>query len=251
MQSIIIQVLRYLVSVCVLLLTWELVVRLFSIPAYVLPSPITVFHTLGAEFAWFATHAIATIANVAAGGAIGILCGFAVGVALAYSRWTRWIAEPYLIIFQSFPREALIPLFVVWLGFGATPKIVNSALLSFFPMAVITMNSLMDTRSEYLELVRNWGASKFQQFLHCRVPAGAYAIAGGLKIAAPLAIIGAVLGEFLGGNVGLGYVIVSSGASFRLDRSFAAIVILAVVGMLTLAAVKFIQDVLLKRFKQE
>lgn len=251
MPAVFLQALRYLVSVGLLLAGWHALVVLYQLPPYVLPEPAAVMTTLVDEWPWFQMHTLSTLSNVAAGALLGIGGGLIFGALIAYSRWARWVAEPYLVIFQSFPREALIPLFVVWLGFGAAPKILNAAMLSFFPMAVVTMNSLSDTRGDYLELVRNWGGNRLQQFLHCRIPAGIYSIAGGLKIAAPLAIIGAVIGEFLGANDGLGYVIVSSGVAFRLDRSFAAIMILATVGVLTLASIKFVQEVLLDRYKQE
>jgi ABC-type nitrate/sulfonate/bicarbonate transport system permease component len=243
--------LRYLISILLLLIAWDLLIRISGLPPYVLPSPATVFVTLTKEFRWFAGHAISTLTNVAVGGTIGIGSGIAIGTTIAYSRMLRWLAEPYLVIFQSFPREALIPVIVIWFGFGATPKIANSALLSFFPMALITINALLDTRAEYLELVRNLGATKLQEFLYCRLPSAAYSITGGLKIAVPLALIGGVLGEFMGGNVGLGHVIISAGASFRMDRSFAAIVLLATIGMGVLACIRFFQETALRRFKQE
>jgi NitT/TauT family transport system permease protein len=118
-------------------------------------------------------------------------------------------------------------------------------------MAIVALNSVTDTRKEYLELFENWGASKLQTFLYCRVIGALYTIAGGLKIALPLALIGAVLGEFLGGSRGLGYVIVTSGANFRMDRSFGAIVILAIMGVTLLAIVRLTQEWACSRYKQE
>lgn len=244
-------VFRYAMSVVVLFALWELVVLLSNMPEYVLPSPLNVMGTLVAEHVSYERHAFVTLSNALVGGFAGIVLGILVGLLIAYSRGFQWLVEPYLVIFQSFPREALIPVIVVWLGFGNAPKMVNAGLLSFFPMALITMNSLLDTRAEYLELVRNWGASKWQEFVHCRLPYAIHPIAGGLKITVPLALIGAVLGEFMGGSEGLGHVIVSSGANFRMDRSFAALVVLAGMGMVALACVRFLQEVILKRFKQE
>jgi ABC-type nitrate/sulfonate/bicarbonate transport system permease component len=110
---------------------------------------------------------------------------------------------------------------------------------------------MLDTRAEYLELVRNWGADKSEEFLHCRLPFALQQIAGGLKISVPLSLIGAVLGEFMGGSEGLGYVIVSSGANYRLDRSFASLVILSLIGIASLAFVRFLQEIVLRKFKQE
>lgn len=243
--------LRYAVSATILLAAWEIVIVVFDVPAYVLPVPTQVLGTLLNEHDWYLGHTTVTLINMTTGGFIGISIGIVLGLLVAYSRVLLWIIEPYLVIFQSFPREALIPVIVVWLGFGHAPKIMNAALLSFFPMALITLNSLLDTRVEYLELVRNWGATKWQEFIHCRLPYAIQPIVGGLKITIPLALIGAVLGEFMGGSEGLGHVIVSSGANFRMDRSFAALVVLSLIGVLSLASVHWLQDVVLKRFKQE
>lgn len=242
---------RYATSIGILLIVWHVLIKLLNVPAYVLPTPILVLTTLMNEYQSFAVHAKSTLFNMCIGGGAGIALGISVGLIVAYSRTLRWLIEPYLIIFQSFPREALIPVIVVWLGFGNAPKIFNSAVLSFFPMAVITINSLLDTRGEYIELVRNWGASKWEEFIHCRLPYAVQPILGGLKIALPLSLIGAVLGEFMGGSEGLGYVIVSSGANYRLDRSFASLVILSLIGITLLAVVRVLQDVVLNKFKQE
>jgi NitT/TauT family transport system permease protein len=159
--------------------------------------------------------------------------------------------EPYLIIFQSFPRESLFPLLIVWIGFGTATKVVNAALLSFFPIAVITLNGLLDTREDYINLIRGWGATRFEEFLHCRLPAFVPTLVSALKVSLPLALIGAVLGEFMGGNRGLGYIIITSGAAFRTDRIFAAVSVLSLIGVSMLAAVQVIQSTLLKRFKYE
>lgn len=251
MSGIAINILRYFVSLMLLGAIWWLIVLIFGLPPYVLPAPNKVLHTLWTEYSWLSPHCLSTLKNAAIGGGLGIGLGVLVGFAVAYFRSVRWVVEPYLVIFQSFPREALVPVIIVWLGFGAGPKILNAAILSFFPMAILTMSSILDTRFDYLELVRNWGSSKWQEYRHCRLPFALYTIAGGLKITVPLALIGAVLGEFMGGNNGLGYVIVSSGANFRMDRSFAAIVLLAMIGIFAFAAVRVIQDIALINYKQE
>lgn len=245
------EIVRYLSSAALLLAVWASAAYLTGTPAYVLPRPSEVFGTLWREGPWFLSHALSTAANWLVGAGLGILSGILTGGLLAYAPRVRAVAEPNLVIFQSFPREALIPVIVVWLGFGAAPKIVNAALLCFFPMAVVTMHSLLDTRREYVELIRSWGASRRDEFIYCRVPFAVPHVLAAMKVAVPLALIGAVIGEFMGGSAGLGHVIISSGAQFRLDRSFAALMILASFGVLSLAVLRFAQDVTFKRFKQE
>jgi NitT/TauT family transport system permease protein len=242
--------LRYIVSFSLLLLVWHCAVVGFRIPPYLLPDPSDVLRTLNSESQSFLLAARFTFSNMLVGGAIGIVLGFSLGAITAYSRKVRWIVEPYLTVFQSFPREAFFPLLVVWLGFGHMPKIVNAGLLSFFPMAIVTLSGLSDTRDEYIRLMESWNASRAQQFVFCRLPAAVPSLVGGLRVALPLALIGAVLGEFLGGNDGLGYIIISSGSAFRVDRTFAAIVVLAAGGMIFIALVDAIRFTALRRFFQ-
>jgi len=239
---------QYLVSSMLLLAGWYAFVFLLNIPDYLLPNPDKVLATLSSERSLFIEAAQFTVTNMLTGAFIGISAGIVVGFLVAYSRTARWIVEPYLVIFQSFPREALFPLFVVWLGFGAAPKILNAALLSFFPVAVTVLNALLDVRRDYVELIRSWGAGKRSEYLFCRLPYVVPAILSALKLALPFALIGAVLGEFMGGSEGLGYVIISSGSNFRVDRIFAAIVVLAVIGVSQLGFLQLLQNTVFKRY---
>jgi NitT/TauT family transport system permease protein len=245
------EIVRYVLALVVFVVIWEASVRAFRIQDFVLPAPLEVAKTLANDTSLYIEAAKSTIINAFIGGLIGILLGTVSGFVLAFSRTARWIAEPYLIVFQSFPRESLIPLLVVWMGFGSGPKVVNAALLSFFPMAVLTLNSLLDIRKDYIELITSWGASRGQEFMYCRLPASVISMTGALKITMPLALIGTVLGEFMGGNEGLGHVIMISGSAFRVDRIFGAITCLAAIGLLIFGIVSVVQQVLAKRFSQE
>lgn len=242
---------RYIFSIAIFLLGWEMIVTMANVPNYLISRPSAIFTTLSDERHLFIDATRYTVTNTAFGAAIGVAGGVLSALVLAYSRTARALLEPYLFMFQSFPREALFPLLIVWLGFGASPKIANAALLSYFPMAVICLSALLNVREDYLLLVRTWGASRWQEFLHCRIPFAIPAALGALRIALPLAIIGAVLGEFLGSNKGLGYLIITSGAQYRLDRLFGALVILAGVGLTTVTLVQVAHAIWLRRFSQE
>lgn len=249
-RSVLSNFIRYLVCLAILVAAWHAAVALFAIPPYLLPGPSRVVATLTREFGFFAEGAAFTVTNMLVGGLAGITFGFLVGAVAAYSRRVRWVIEPYLTIFQSFPREALFPLLIVWLGFGQAPKMINAGLLSFFPMAIVTLHSLIDTREDYLRLMESWKASQLETYLYCRIPAAVPALVGGVRVSLPLALIGAVIGEFLGGSEGLGYIIVSSGSAFRVDRVFAAIVVLAVAGMALVAIVDSVRFTLLRHYYQ-
>lgn len=223
----------------------------FNIPDFLLPKPHNVIVTLYSESSFFRRNTLETVQTMLIGATSGITIGVFVGLTLALYKPIRWIVEPYLLMFQSFPRESLAPLIVVWLGFGQLPKIAFSGLLAFFPIALITLNGLIDTRKDYIELIRSMGASNFEEIMHCRLPALVPSIITGLKVALPLALIGTVLGEFMGGNVGLGYIIITSGSAFRTDRIFAAIVCLAFIGIVMLLFIHLMQNYFFKRFNQE
>ncbi len=243
--------LRYTLSVLLLAACWTLIGKIFSVPRFLLPPPLQVLITLGTDSRLFVSATRFTLLNAVSGGLIGITLGLAVGALIAYSKVLRWLFEPYLVIFQSFPRESLFPLLIVWLGFGTVTKIVNATLLSFFPVAVLSLSGLTDTRREYIDILRGWGATHLEEFIHCRIPAFVPAFIGAVKVAWPLSLIGAVLGEFMGGNEGLGYMIISAGSSFRTDRLFGAVTILGLVGVLGLVVIQTIQDRFLRRFNQE
>ena len=206
---------QYMFSITLLGLFWEVMVIGFSIPDYILPPPRQVLVTLVHEVNLFAPAFSYTIMNTLVGGFVGIILGVSLAMFLAYSSVLRWIVEPYLLVFQSFPRESLFPLFLIWLGFGVGPKIMNAFLLSFFPVAVIVLNALINVEESYIKLIRSWYASKTDEFFKCRLPYAIPQIVSAVKVALPLALIGAVLGEFMGGNKGLGYIIISSGGTIQ------------------------------------
>ncbi|MDD9867848.1 MAG: ABC transporter permease [Candidatus Campbellbacteria bacterium] len=244
-------IIHYTISVLLLLAVWQLVIIIWDFPKFILPAPLDVFSTLWNEREFFVQPTLETLFHAGVGGLIGIVAGTITGFLIAYSKILLYIFEPYIVIFQSFPRESLIPLFIVWFGFGSISKIINAFLLPFFPFVIIVMTNLLNTRQDYIELMRNHGFTKWQEFLYCRIPNSIYNIAGSLKIIAPFALIAAILAEFFGGGTGLGHVIISSGSDFRLDRTFASLVILSFIGLILLTFIKFLQEVVLKRFRHE
>lgn len=241
---------RYVTSLFILVAAWKAAIMVFQFEPYLLPDPMLVLDTLVKEGPFFAKAALYTFRNMLVGGAIGIGLGLLIGGVCAYSRSARWVVEPYLTVFQSFPREALFPLLIVWLGFGQAPKVVNAGLLAFFPMAIVALHSLSDTRDDYIKLLQSWNADRWQEFVFCRLPNAVPALVSGVKVALPLALIGAVLGEFLGGNEGLGYIIISSGSAFRVDRIFAAIMVLAAGGLSAISLVDAVRLSVLQNYYQ-
>ena len=239
---------QYAFSIILFGFSWHILVELSSVPSFILPSPVKVIATLLQDTAFFVPASIYTIKNALIGGLAGITLGIIVAICLAASMRARWILEPILVLFQSFPKETLFFLFIIWFGVGVWPKLVNSFILSFFPVTVLILNALINVDKSYIMLIRSLSTSKMDEFLKCRLPYIIPQIATVFKIALPLSLIGAVLGEFLGGAEGLGYVINSSGAQARTDRIFAAIFILGMFGIGYLGLIQATERLLLKRF---
>lgn len=232
--------LRWTVSSLVAAGLWALAHAALQPPEYLFPAPAAVLTSTWESKALLWHHGTYTAFTASCGGAIGAVAGISVGYTLAFFRPVRWVAEPYLLAFQAFPREALAPLLAVWLGFGAAPKIVLSALICFFPVALSTLDGATRVRLEFRDLLRAHGASRWQVVWNVDVPSSIPAILSGLRVGLPLALIGAVIGEFLGGSRGLGYLV--SVASVRLNTPlvFSCLVCLAGLG----ASLLLISDLL-------
>ncbi len=158
--------------------------------------------------------------------------------------------NPLIIASQVFPKEALAPLFLVFLGFGVLPKIVISALICFFPIAINTFKGLEATPSAYRKLMHIVGASPWQRFVRCDLPFAAPYIFASLSVSATLSIIGAVVGEFVGSSAGLGHVIRAANADVGTERIYAALIILGAMGSLFYGITLFLGRVLFKRYTQ-
>lgn len=242
---------RFGAAALLLLVVWQLATVSGWFPSFLLPAPVKVAATLVAEAAPFRHAWQYTVGNSFTGLILGVTLGIVFAVLLAASRVSRWLLEPYLTVFQSFPRESLLPIFVVWLGFGAALKITSSAALCFFPTAMIVLHALVDVRPDHLALMQGWGANRRQILLYLRLPNAIPAIVSAISLSVPLSLIGSVIGEFLGGNEGLGQIIVSSGSSYRVDRIFGAVLLLGATGLSAALVLSHFQRRYLKRFYQE
>lgn len=247
-------VFRYSLSLSSLVLLWIIATDVFFVPPGLLPSLSKVITSIWIDWSeFYFDFAISTFYKASIGGIIGITIGFIFALTLGYSNFCRWLFEPYLTIFQSFPREALYPILVIALGVGNSPQIMNAALLSFFPTAIATLHGISDTRRDYIDLAQSWGASRLQEFTSVRLPYAVPALMGALRLALPFALIGAVLAEMLGGSTqrGLGNLIVSAQAGQDSTATYAAILILAAFGMALVALLQAFEYFVLKRFRHE
>ncbi|WP_034914249.1 ABC transporter permease [Erwinia sp. 9145] len=232
-----------LISLAALILIWFLCVRFFAIPDYLLPSPVAVWNALAQGFSdgslW--PHIATTLGETLSGYLIGSLLAVLFGVALAESQTFERFVYPLLIALQSTPKVALGPIILVWFGFGAASKIVLVALVCFFPLFVNTVNGIRRTDAELLDACRAFSASRRYLLLHVKLPSAAGEIFAGLQIGVALALIGAVVAEFLSAQSGLGYLIASSSVSMSLSTMFSGVVLLAIIGMTGAQLVRWLQ----------
>ncbi len=213
---------------------WELASRGSGVSALVLPAPSVVIQSLwmGLSTGYLWPHIRATSLELMMGLFTGCLLGFVSGVAMAESALLHRVLKPYVIISQVIPKLALAPLFIVWFGFGMTSTVVITALICFFPLMENTVTSLRQVDPQRLELFRMLGATRRQTLLRLKLPAGLPVILAGLRVAVVLALVGAVVGEFIGASQGLGALIVASQGMMDTPLMFAVLIVIAALGLL-------------------
>lgn len=220
-----------IISFIITLMLWELVVLLWNVPAFILPSP-----ELVARRFWqvlldgsLLFHTFYTLLEVLAGMTIGVITAATLGYFLSKSRTVERILAPYIVASQSVPVVAIAPLLVIWFGSGLTSKVLICALIVFFPVLINTMVGLRSVPEDLRDLMLSFRATGWQTFIHLEVPAASPIFLGGLRVGATLAVIGAVVGEFVGADRGLGYLI--NRARGQYDTSLVFVTILTLVLM--------------------
>ncbi len=217
-----------------LVLGWEWAVHAYAWSELVLPAPSVVAATLhrGLLSGYFWPHIAQTAIEVLGGLALGAAIGFLCGLLLGESTFGRRVLMPYIIASQVVPKLALAPLLTVWLGFGTLPVIVLTALVCFFPLLESTMTGMAQTDPVRLQLFRMLGATRWQILWRLKLPSGTSTMLAGLRIAAVLALVGAVVGEFIGGSVGLGALIIAAQGSMDTPLMFAVLILITLMGLL-------------------
>ena len=217
----------------------ETAVRLGWVPAYLIPAPSEVIHSLIDDRVELAVAAWTTLSSAL----VGLLLSFTTGTlfAIALSSWdlARRAFYPYAVFFQTVPIIAIAPLLVIWFGFGQPTVIASAAIVSVFPIIASTLLGLKSTEPALIDLFTLYSASARQMLLMLKIPFALPQIFSGLRIASGLAVVGAIVGEFIGGG-GLGSVVDSARTQQRIDRVFAAVLISALLGAVLVGAVNFI-----------
>lgn len=212
---------------------WELAVRGWGLSALVLPAPSAVALSLwsGLASGYFWPHVWATLQALLLGLAAGSVVGLLAGMALAEFALLERVLKPYVVVSQVVPKLALAPLFVLWFGFGLLPTVLITALICFFPLMENTLTGLRQADAQRLQLFRMLGATRLQTLLRLKLPAGLPAILAGLRVAVVLALVGAVVAEFMGASRGLGAVVIAAQGMMDTPLMFAALVLIAALGL--------------------
>jgi NitT/TauT family transport system permease protein len=227
----------------VLLVLWEVLVRQLNIPAWLLPSPSAIVLAMADWRGELVGHFLITLYETLAGFALAIAISIPLAVAVVYSPVLQNTIYPILLAFQSMPKVAIAPLLALWIGFGALPKIIVVFLVCFFPIVVATATGLTAVPSSLMDLIRSLSASSAQTFIKIRFPTAMPHIFVGLKIAITFAVIGAVIGEFVGSENGLGYLILVSTSQSRTPLAFGALLLLTVMSIVLYYGIAFLERV--------
>lgn len=222
---------------------WEVAVDLLHVKPVILPPPSVIFASMFKHWAYLLTNSWPTFVAVSVGFLIAALLGFVIAVGIAYSRWISELTYPFLIAAQVIPKVALAPLFIIWFGFGLAPKVVIAALIAFFPIVINTARGLVSVEPELIQYMRSLGASWREIFFKLTLPWALPYIFAAFRISITLAVVGAVVGEFVASDNGLGYVISYANVSLDTDVMFAGIIVLSVLGMLLFLAVVLLERI--------
>ena len=220
-----------LLSFAIVFVAWELTVRLFALPEYLLPGPEPVLVALAQNIRTLAVQSVWTAGTVLAGFLVAAAVAIPLAMLIVISPVLERLLYPPMVATQSIPKIALAPLFIVWFGFGVAPKVAVAFLIAFFPIVIDTIVGLRSIDPAMIQLARSMGAPPRRIFLKLRLPHALPMIFGGLKVASALAVVGALTGEFVGSDRGLGYLLVQASGNLNTALLFATLVILSAMAM--------------------
>jgi NitT/TauT family transport system permease protein len=213
------------------LLMWELVVDLFHLPSYLLPAPSQILAVTRSYGPMLLRELGYTLFAAIAGFTVALVGGVAIGAAITAWRFVDRMLYPWLVIWHAVPKVVVAPLFIIWLGFGLKSEIIFVIVFTFFPIIVNTVTGLKSADLDTLLMVRSMGASRLQALWKIRIPGALPHIFAGIKISATLAPVGAVIGEFVASNQGLGHLLIQAVGSLETPLAFAAVFIISLVGI--------------------
>lgn len=221
-----------------LLFFWELAVQIAEIPLYVLPAPSDMFRTFGKELPTLLYHGGVTVMEALAGMGISFFLGILIGILIDAMPVFRKCIYPILVVTQTVPVIVLAPIFIIYMGFGYAPKILTVVLMCFFPIVVSFSDGLGEMDQGCLNLVKTYGGSRLQVYRIVKIPAAMISLISGLKVAATYSISGAVVGEWIASQSGLGYYLIRAKNAYMLDKVFACVLMIILLSLMMNGLVK-------------
>jgi NitT/TauT family transport system permease protein len=212
-----------------ILVVWQLAG--LKVPRYILPTPLATAGELVTRAPLLAQHALVTLREIALGFLLAVAVSVPCGLAIAFSRSVERMVMPVLVFTQLVPKIALAPLFIIWFGFGLFPKVFMTFLLSFFPIVIDSIAGFRSLDGEVEHLIRSMGLRAWPAFVKVRLPHALPHVFTGLKVAITLATVGAIIGEFVGSDRGLGYLLLVAGGDLRTELLFATLAVLTAIGL--------------------
>ena len=223
-----------------LVVAWQLLVSIRDIKEYLLPSPVSVAQAAFDPSLQWLQHLRVTAGEVLGGFALAAGGGVLLGLLIAWSPWLERALVPFLVFINSLPKVAVAPLFVIWVGYGLMPNMLMAALIAFFPVVINTAVGLSQVEEDLLDLGRSFGAPRWRVFVKIRLPNAVPYIFSSLKVASTMAVVGAIVGEFIAAQAGLGYIITSVQMSLNTKVAFAAVVWISVLGLALYGAIELL-----------
>ncbi len=233
------------VIVMVMFVVWEVFVKLWDIPAWLLPAPSSVAFTLYDSAGLLLAHSWVTLEEILLGFILALIAGLFLASVISLSNTLEKALYPFIVASQTIPIIVIAPMLLVWIGYGLAPKIIVVALISFFPIVVNTVDGMKSIDPDMERLFRTMGATKWQIFLKVQVPTSMPYLFSGLRVAIAVSVIGAVIGEWVGSSEGLGYLMIRSKPQFQTERVFAAIALLSAMGVGLFAVVNLLERIVI------
>jgi ABC-type nitrate/sulfonate/bicarbonate transport system permease component len=224
--------------IAILMLILEAVVKIWEIPLYVLPAPSATLKTFCTEFPTLCRHAGVTVMEALAGMAISFVIAVFIGILIDALPLFRSCIYPILVVTQTIPAIVLAPIFIIYFGFGYTPKILTVVLMCFFPIVISFSDGLSQMDAAYENLIRTYGGSRIQVYRIVKIPSALIALISGLKVAATYSISGAVVGEWIASKSGLGYYLIRAKNGYMLDKVFACVLMIIILSLMMNGLVK-------------
>ena len=226
---------------------WQFVVVFFNIKQFILPSPVQIFShlfvpSIAKQYNW-GRHISATLMEVLVSFMATAIVGIGIAILITWSALFNKLLSPLIVLFNSLPKIALAPLFLIWFGYGFVPNIMVAFLVAFFPVVINTVAGLKDVDEDLLDLVRYLNASKRDIFLKIRIPNSLSYIFAGLKISATMCVVGSIVGEFIAAEKGLGYLLRDAQAFIDTPTMFACLLLLSVMGLSLFYAIGWLEKV--------